>query len=113
MNWLAEGEGFEPPVRFPAQWFSRPPPSTTRPSLRIEKLARVRAIWALAISHQNAGRGALIFGRIARSPFGPVVSLHVSLASTRGSGLLVVIVSLGVTGTETRAFSNERWCSLI
>jgi hypothetical protein len=23
---LAEGEGFEPPVRFPAQRFSRPPP---------------------------------------------------------------------------------------
>ena len=30
---MAEGEGFEPPVRFPVQWFSRPPPSTTRPSL--------------------------------------------------------------------------------
>src|SRR3954451_5811867 len=33
---LAEGEGFEPPEPFPVQWFSRPPPSTTRPSLRIE-----------------------------------------------------------------------------
>ena len=32
---LAEGEGFEPPVEFPPQWFSRPPPSTTRPSLRV------------------------------------------------------------------------------
>jgi hypothetical protein len=31
---LAEGEGFEPPIRFPVQRFSRPPPSTTRPSLR-------------------------------------------------------------------------------
>ena len=31
---LAEGEGFEPPEPFPVQWFSRPPPSTTRPSLR-------------------------------------------------------------------------------
>src|SRR5438093_6843555 len=31
---LAEGEGFEPPVEFPPQWFSRPPPSTARPSLR-------------------------------------------------------------------------------
>src|SRR6478672_5124785 len=30
---LAEGEGFEPPVPFRVQWFSRPPPSTTRPSL--------------------------------------------------------------------------------
>ena len=33
---LAEGEGFEPPVPFRVQWFSRPPPSTTRPSLRVE-----------------------------------------------------------------------------
>ena len=30
---LAEREGFEPPVPFRVQWFSRPPPSTTRPSL--------------------------------------------------------------------------------
>jgi hypothetical protein len=34
LKMLAEGEGFEPPVEFPPQWFSRPPPSTTRPSLR-------------------------------------------------------------------------------
>ena len=31
---LAEGEGFEPPVRFPVQWFSRPPVSTAHASLR-------------------------------------------------------------------------------
>src|SRR5687768_12467343 len=31
---LAEGEGFEPPIPFRVQRFSRPPPSTTRPSLR-------------------------------------------------------------------------------
>ncbi len=30
----SEGEGFEPPVPFRVQWFSRPPPSTARPSLR-------------------------------------------------------------------------------
>src|SRR6266852_5298528 len=30
---LAEGEGFEPPEPLRVQWFSRPPPSTTRPSL--------------------------------------------------------------------------------
>src|SRR6266700_3614194 len=40
---LAEGEGFEPPVPFRVQWFSRPPPSTTRPSLRVEqKRAKLR-----------------------------------------------------------------------
>ena len=43
---VAEGEGFEPPVEFPPQWFSRPPPSTTRPSLRIELLAKIRAVFA-------------------------------------------------------------------
>ena len=31
---MAEGEGFEPPEPLRVQWFSRPPPSTTRPSLR-------------------------------------------------------------------------------
>ena len=34
----AEREGFEPPEPFRVQWFSRPPPSTTRPSLRVLKL---------------------------------------------------------------------------
>ena len=29
---MAEGEGFEPPDPFPGLWFSRPVPSTTRPS---------------------------------------------------------------------------------
>src|SRR5580700_1932888 len=31
---MAEGEGFEPPVRFPVQRFSRPPVSTAHASLR-------------------------------------------------------------------------------
>src|SRR5688572_6011287 len=31
---VAEGEGFEPPIPFRVQRFSRPPPSTARPSLR-------------------------------------------------------------------------------
>src|SRR5512143_3642798 len=31
---VAEGEGFEPPFRRTGKRFSRPPPSTTRPSLR-------------------------------------------------------------------------------
>ena len=34
---MAEGEGFEPPVPFRAQRFSRPPVSTTHPSLRAGK----------------------------------------------------------------------------
>ena len=32
---LAEGEGFEPPEALPPQRFSRPPQSTTLPSLRV------------------------------------------------------------------------------
>ena len=31
---MAESEGFEPPIRFPVCRFSRPVPSTTRPTLR-------------------------------------------------------------------------------
>ena len=31
---LAEGEGFEPPETLQPQWFSRPPQSTTLPSLQ-------------------------------------------------------------------------------
>ena len=34
---MAEGEGFEPPVRFPVQRFSRPPVSTTHTSLRVRE----------------------------------------------------------------------------
>jgi hypothetical protein len=34
ISFVAEGEGFEPPVRFPVQWFSRPPVSTAHASLR-------------------------------------------------------------------------------
>ena len=33
-DYLAEGEGFEPPVPFRVQRFSRPPVSTTHTSLR-------------------------------------------------------------------------------
>ena len=42
---LAEGEGFEPPARFPVQWFSRPPPSTTRPSLRFGPAPFIRKLF--------------------------------------------------------------------
>ena len=35
--------------------FSRPPPSTARPSLRVENQARIRAISSLAMSRRNAG----------------------------------------------------------
>jgi hypothetical protein len=38
---VAEREGFEPPEPFRVQWFSRPPPSTTRPSLRTEESRRL------------------------------------------------------------------------
>ncbi len=36
---LAEGEGFEPPIPFRVQRFSRPSPSTARPSLRARRFA--------------------------------------------------------------------------
>src|SRR2546428_12541996 len=34
---IAEEEGFEPPVRFPVQRFSRPPVSTAHPFLRLRE----------------------------------------------------------------------------
>src|SRR6187401_1324981 len=50
---MAEGEGFEPPIRFPVQWFSRPPPSTTRPSLRVCSLSFYR-FNHFAAAHERA-----------------------------------------------------------
>src|SRR5215467_1962963 len=47
---LAEGEGFEPPVPFRVQWFSRPPPSTTRPSLRG---GRSQTLYAASLFHHR------------------------------------------------------------
>src|SRR3954462_220519 len=71
---MAEGEGFEPPEPFPVQWFSRPPPSTTRPSLRVENLAGIRAISTFAIINQNTRNTAVVSGPIGDVPFGPASS---------------------------------------
>src|SRR5687767_15993155 len=45
MGYLAEGEGFEPPVRLPAQRFSRPPHSTTLASLRNWDFSDLAVTW--------------------------------------------------------------------
>ncbi len=50
---LAEGEGFEPPVRLPAQRFSRPPRSTTPASLRRVETVVIRSGVSKGL---NAGR---------------------------------------------------------
>src|SRR6185436_10722211 len=64
---LAEGEGFEPPEPLPVQWFSRPPPSTTRPSLRVDNQARIRA------------------SRLPQAPLNrPGVTPSVTIGTTRG-----------------------------
>ena len=64
---LAEGEGFEPPVPFRVQWFSRPPPSTTRPSLRGGTSSghssgfafhRDRGVWYVSHAHQDQSPAA-------------------------------------------------------
>ena len=50
---LAEREGFEPPVPFRVQWFSRPPPSTTRPSLRVgQKSPEVNDLTRTCVAEQ-------------------------------------------------------------
>src|SRR5262245_28271304 len=51
-NSLAEGEGFEPPVPFRVQWFSRPPPSTTRPPLRAPQSLGVKNLRRWSILRQ-------------------------------------------------------------
>ena len=60
---LAEGEGFEPPVPFRVQWFSRPPPSTTRPSLRVSGYGHCDSIYD---SRPSSGLGARSSGARAR-----------------------------------------------
>ena len=45
---LAESEGFEPPVPFQAQRFSRPPVSTTHPALRWQGSCTSRVYFTLA-----------------------------------------------------------------
>jgi hypothetical protein len=57
---VAEGEGFEPPVPFPVQRFSRPPVSTTHTSLREEKNQRLWLVY-------NSESGSLRFLRNAFS----------------------------------------------
>ena len=51
-NDLAEGEGFEPPVPFRVQRFSRPPVSTTHTSLRYMSPSVLRLDF-LRINHRN------------------------------------------------------------
>jgi hypothetical protein len=65
-NELAEGEGFEPPVPFRAQWFSRPPPSTTRPSLPPSQAYSTTACYG--VTRQSARRRD---GRVERSGLNP------------------------------------------
>ena len=50
---MAEREGFEPPEPFPVQWFSRPPPSTTRPPLRTDAILTIQALAAARQSYDR------------------------------------------------------------
>jgi hypothetical protein len=87
---LAEGEGFEPPEPLPVQWFSRPPPSTTRPSLRIE------------ISPESTG------SRINPKPFH---AGSVTIGATRigePSAIVVVIVQPGTALSLLRGSAGVR-----
>src|SRR4051794_31763593 len=68
-DWLAEGEGFEPPVRLPAQRVSRPPHSTTLASLRRQ------APWLTAQASYRVGAAGtrslarVVRGRVASGGF--------------------------------------------
>src|SRR6188472_3249432 len=67
-TFLAEGEGFEPPEPFPVQWFSRPPPSTTRPSLHTGNAREYSELLAALILRRVHG--------IARRPAGGWVAIY-------------------------------------
>jgi hypothetical protein len=54
---MAEGEGFEPPVPFQAQRFSRPPVSTAHPSLRGEDLFDCKAKRASQAASAGSNQG--------------------------------------------------------
>ena len=68
---LAEREGFEPPEPFPVQWFSRPPPSTTRPSLRMknysdraaEPVAKTGSVKSTSQASRSHGCLPFVFSR--------------------------------------------------
>ena len=66
---LAEGEGFEPPIPFRVQRFSRPPPSTTRPSLR--RRARDASLYYRIRSPSTLMRDASVVGFIPSSTAAP------------------------------------------
>src|SRR5687767_2516135 len=53
---VAEREGFEPPVPFQVLRFSRPPPSTTRPSLHAGESLQVNDLQEFPILCQVPGR---------------------------------------------------------
>jgi hypothetical protein len=62
---LAEGEGFEPPVPFRAQRFSRPPVSTAHPSLRV---SNIKSLQHSKIGSQGSGGNRELRGRITPTP---------------------------------------------
>ena len=65
-GFLAEGEGFEPPVTLPPQRFSRPPPSSTRPSLRG---STARARFSLQADGQYSREGTKCQNRLPHARF--------------------------------------------
>ena len=107
----SEREGFEPPVPFRVQWFSRPPPSTTRPSLhclapgppprrRVLPAARLPSLHSLAAPS-------------ARSvPLGPSALAAAALAAVPSSRSLTSLHSLAPSPARSRsrsAYSRRSW----
>ena len=80
---MAEGEGFEPPEPFPVQWFSRPPPSTTRPSLRVEMSPDFRRLDRDQHIRRACVTGSVTIGT-QRDDTGPRDWTIVSLTHQRG-----------------------------
>ena len=80
---MAEGEGFEPPVRFPVQRFSRPPVSTAHTSLRVSCINSLPAFWQRSCGDFYGSMAHLNFLPVepAGCPISPFVARWDSLSS--------------------------------
>jgi hypothetical protein len=113
---LAEGEGFEPPIRFPVQRFSRPPPSTTRPSLRAVPL-RITEHWTYGRGSDARIVPEIVPVRAPESPrFAGSGGFHAAIAkaavfSVRNHGAKSLIQSdlEGRVGMLLRGSARRRW----
>jgi hypothetical protein len=87
---VAEGEGFEPPVRFPVHRFSRPTVSTTHTSLR----GRVDVAISASLQQRRAGKVELQLPqfKLARMKFHNLGKVRNEIREAVVSGIEMILV---------------------